>query len=244
MLRPVSEQALDSAGHAAPAWHREPGQPLHRAGLGGAGAARPRGAGRRRRRPGQKAAARLHRGHRPRPRPLRAARLLDRPAPLLVAQRRHLPRAAGAGALDPGGAAAGRDLLRPARRSHGQPRRRRASCWSATSPPPTSWSSPGGPIASGRRSPPSWRRSTCAWPRAATTRPATPRCAANRQAAADRGRPAHAHRPLARLRDAGRGAAGDGPRPRPRRDRDHRPQRGLRGAGGAHASPRRWTTSR
>ena len=47
--------------------------------------------------------------------------------------------------------------------------------------------------------------------------------------AADRGRPAHAHRPLRRLRDAGRGAAADGPRPRPRGDRDHRPQRG-RGA--------------
>ena len=36
----------------------------------------------------------------------------------------------------------------------------------------------------------------------------------------------------------------DGPRPRPRRDRDHRPQRGLRGARGAARSPRRWTTSR
>ena len=57
--------------------------------------------------------------------------------------------------------------------------------------------------------------------------------AADRQAAADRGRPAHAHRPLARLCDAGRGAAGDRSRPRPRRDRDHRPQRGLRRARGA-----------
>ena len=33
--------ALDSPGHAPPAWHREPGQRLRRAGLGGAGAARP-----------------------------------------------------------------------------------------------------------------------------------------------------------------------------------------------------------
>ena len=43
-------------------------------------------------------------------------------------------------------------------------------------------------------------------PRPAT---ATPRCASAWPAAADRRRPAHAHRPLPRLRDAGRGAAGD-----------------------------------
>ena len=53
------------------------------------------------------------------------------------------------------------------------------------------------------------------------------------QPRADRRRPAHAHRPLARLRDAGRGAARDGPRARPRGDRGHRPQRDLRRAGRA-----------
>ena len=64
--------------------------------------------------------------------------------------------------------------------------------------------------------------------RAATTprRPASR--APARQRAADRRRPAHAHRPLPRLRDAGRGAAGHGARAGPRRDRRHRPQRGLR----------------
>ena len=48
-------------------------------------------------------------------------------------------------------------------------------------------------------------------------------------------RPAHAHRPLARLRDAGRHAARHGQEGRPRRDRDHRPQRGLGRARGARA---------
>ena len=44
--------------------------------------------------------------------------------------------------------------------------------------------------------------------RGATTAPATRRLREpDRRAAADRGRPAHAHRPLARLRDPGRGAA-------------------------------------
>ena len=61
------------------------------------------------------------------------------------------------------------------------------------------------------------------------------------RAAADRRRPAHAHRPLARLRDAGRRAAGDGPRRRPRRDRRDRPQRGLGRARGAR--PRRTSTA-
>ena len=51
---------------------------------------------------------------------------------------------------------------------------------------------------------------------------------AARQAQADRSRPAHAHRPLERLRDAGRRAAGHRPRRRPGRDRGHRPQRDLR----------------
>ena len=119
------------------------------------------------------------------------------------------------------------------RRPHGDQRGDRASCWSATSPPATSWSSRAGRSATGPRSPTSWKRSTGAcWP-AATTRRRPGAARADRRAAADRGRPAHAHRPLGRLRDPGRGAAADGPRPRPRGDRDHRPQRGLRGAGGA-----------
>ena len=46
---------------------------------------------------------------------------------------------------------------------------------------------------------------------------------------ADRRRPAHAHRPLLRLRHAGRGAAGGGAGAGAGRDRDHRPQRDLRG---------------
>ena len=58
--------------------------------------------------------------HRPRPRPVRAQRLVGRASPLAVAERRQLPRADRADPLDPGGAAAGRDLLRPARRPHGE----------------------------------------------------------------------------------------------------------------------------
>ena len=46
--------------------------------------------------------------------------------------------------------------------------------------------------------------------RAATTPRATRRCAAHRAPQADPHRPAHAHRPLARLRDPGRHAARDG----------------------------------
>ena len=45
---------------------------------------------------------------------------LGRPAPLALAERRHLPRADGARPLDPGRAAAGGDLLRAARCPHGQ----------------------------------------------------------------------------------------------------------------------------
>ena len=52
---------------------------------------------------------------------------------------------------------------------------------------------------------------------------------------ADRRRHAHAHRPLARLRDPCGGAAGDGARAGPGGDRGDRPQRGLGGAGGARA---------
>ena len=54
-------------------------------------------------------------------------------------------------------------------------------------------------------------------------------------AAADRRRPAHAHRPLRRLRHAGRGAAGERARAGPGRDRGDRPQRDLRCAGGPGA---------
>ena len=120
----------------------------------------------------------------------------------------------------------------------------RASCSSATSPAPTRWSKragrarlgrgrgrAGGDLPAARGAPPRRRRRRRG-------------AAADRRAAADRGRPAHAHRPLARLRDPGRGAARDGPRPRPGGDRDHRPQRGLRGAGGAQDRRARWATSR
>ena len=68
-------------------------------------------------------------------------------------------------------------------------------------------------------------------------RPGDPR-AAGRAPTADRRRPAHAHRPLARLRDAGRGAAGHRPRAGPGRDRRHRPQRDLRRARGSREGGR------
>ncbi len=51
-------------------------------------------------------------------------------------------------------------------------------------------------------------------------------------------RPAHAHRSLPGLRDAGRGAAGDREGARARRDRDHRPQRDLRARSRPARSPR------
>ena len=57
-----------------------------------------------------------------------------------------------------------------------------------------------------------------------------PGARAARRAPADRRRPAHAHRPLVRLRDAGRRAARHRARAGARRDRRHRPQRGLRRA--------------
>ncbi len=59
------------------------------------------------------------------------------------------------------------------------------------------------------------------------------RCAGARRSSADRGRPAHAHRPLLRLRDPGGGAPGERPRRGPRGDRGDRPQRGLRRTGGS-----------
>ena len=58
--------------------------------------------------------------HRPRPRPVRAERRLGGAAALAGAQRRHLPPADRADPLDPGRAAAGRDLLRPPRRPDGR----------------------------------------------------------------------------------------------------------------------------
>ena len=54
---------------------------------------------------------------RARPRAVRAQRVLGRAAPLALAQRRHLPRARRAGALDPGRAPLRRAVLRPARRA-------------------------------------------------------------------------------------------------------------------------------
>ena len=74
-----------------------------------------------------------------------------------------------------------------------------------------------------------------AWPRAGTPPEGTRRCAPAVDAAADRGRPAHAHRPLLRLRDARGGAARERPRAGPGRDRGDRPQRDLRRARGAGA---------
>ena len=65
------------------------------------------------------AARRRRARHRPRPRPVRAQPLVGGAAPLALAQRRQLPRAQRAHPLDPGGAAAGRDLLRPPRRPDG-----------------------------------------------------------------------------------------------------------------------------
>ena len=72
--------------------------------------------------PARGAARRGRVRHRPRPRPVRAERGLRRAAPLPLAERRELPRAERADPLHPGSAAAGRDLLRPARRADGEPR--------------------------------------------------------------------------------------------------------------------------
>ena len=94
----------------------------------------------------------------------------------------------------------------------------------------------GGPSATGwpgTASRANWRTSTSSSPHGAMSTRRYPPAPAAAPAAADRRRPAHAHRPLLRLRDAGRGAAGRGPRPAAWRDRGHRSQRDLRGAGGA-----------
>ena len=182
MLQPVPAEPLSIAQVAPlPAGRREPGQrvrrPASRRSWSGAAT---RSLRRRHRRPGQAAAAAATQlGHRPRPRALRAERLLGGAAPLLLAQRRHLPRAAGAGPLDPGGAAAGRDLLRPPRRPHGDHARRPASCSSATSPATYELVEPGGRgtrLGRGRRR----ARSDLPAPAGAPPRPraATPRCGA------------------------------------------------------------------
>ena len=90
----------------------------------------------------------------------------------------------------------------------------------------------------GRASPTRPRRSTASSPRCATTPTEAEVRERLAQPAADRRRPAHAHRPLQRLRDAGRGAARHRARPRPGRDRGHRPQRDLRRARGAREGRR------
>ena len=57
---------------------------------------------------------------RPRPRAVRAERVVRRAAPLARAERRHVPCGHRAGALDAGRAPVRRALLRPARRAHGE----------------------------------------------------------------------------------------------------------------------------
>ena len=108
----------DRPGLAAPADRPQAGQRVRRSPERGASAARARGGADRQRRAGQAAAERASLRHRPRARAVRPERLGGGAAPLAVAERGDLPRAAGAGALDPGGAAAGGDLLRPDRRPH------------------------------------------------------------------------------------------------------------------------------
>ena len=107
------------------------------------------------------------------------------------------------------------------------PDRRRASCASACARRRAA-------ARRGARSPTSSRRSTRALAARRHDAAATPSVAARarRAGALDRRRPAHAHRPQPRLRDAGRGAAGHRARPGPGRDRGDRPQRGLRRARG------------
>ena len=65
--------------------------------------------------------------------PFAPSTVLDRASLLAHAQRRQLPRADRARPLDPGRAAAGRDLLRPPRRAHGVDARARWSCSSGSS---------------------------------------------------------------------------------------------------------------
>ena len=144
------------------------------------------------------------------------------------ARARRARRALAAGGVPIASRAAG---LRGARRRGRARPAVRAAATSTCSPPSSRASSPTPRCARSLRAPPARaaraaglrprrrrargrlrRRS----PRGATTAAATPRCAAGRQAPADRRRPAHAHRPLARLRDAGRGAARDRARARAR----------------------------
>ena len=111
------------------------------------------GAAAARRQPRARGAARRRRPRpRPRPRPVRAQRRLGGAAPLALAQRRQLPRAQRADALDPGRAAAGRDLPRPARRADDELRGDRGADGALLPRPlragraraPTTRSSPGG----------------------------------------------------------------------------------------------------
>ncbi len=78
------------------------------------------GAGAGGRQPGARAPAERDRvRHRPRARPVCAQPLLGGAAPFALAERRHLPRAERAGALDSGRPPAGGDLLRAPRRPRG-----------------------------------------------------------------------------------------------------------------------------
>ncbi len=160
------------------------------------------------------------------------------PAPGLLL--RALGRRRGAGRRQPDGlrGAAGRGRARAALRAGREPGARR---------PARARARRRRPCATSCATPPAALRDRLSWERVADEleevyrglvgaapprrgRPGGPQPAL--ATAADRRRPAHAHRPLARLRDAGRGAARHGARPGPRRDRGHRPQRDLRRARG------------
>ena len=129
--------------------------------------------------------------------------------------------------------------------SPGRRRRWPRTC-SGWSPSPSCASAPrresraAAPVAGlGARGRASSRPSTSSSPPAAATRLGNGTAArAAGVAAADRRRPAHAHRPLLRLRDAGRGAARRGASTRAGRDRRHRPQRDLRCARGPRQGQR------
>ena len=169
-------------------------------------------------------------GLRARARAVRAEHLQRGAAPLARAERRLLPRRHRAPALDAGGAALRGELLRAPGRPHREPardgradgaplpRRLPARCPTATARP--------------RRARGDLRDAGRAPARPGGDPGAAP---APGQAAADRRGPAHAHRPLPRLRDAGGGAARDRARAGAGSDRGDRPQRDLRRAGGARA---------
>ena len=220
-------QALDSPGHAAPAWHREPGQRVRRAGLGGARAPRPRGAGRsasairsksccgRRPRTSSTSTSRSRRGS-PRPRCATPPRSTSPPS---TRRRSGCSRPRWRGRWSRSSSAA--SMPAP------WPRRRRGSCWSATSRPPTSWSSRAGASASGSQVVDDLE---ALYLRLAARRHDPGRRVRRSEKrleggpAADRRRPPRAHRPFLGLRDAGRGPDRDRSRPWVQGDRDHRPQ--------------------